>query len=65
MTDVPEHKPFKSSITNKAIYCFPKGTSEADKQHDIAQIEEFIAHVKAKRTKKQHPMEGTDHEPAA
>jgi hypothetical protein len=34
---------------NKAIYCFPPGTSEADKQHDIEQVNLWIEHVKAKK----------------
>lgn len=52
MPKVPDSpKPPKQSET-KAIYCFPPGTSEADKQHDIAEIDKFIEYVKAQRAKK-------------
>lgn len=49
MTKVPDSPKFKPTVQNKTIYCFPKGTSEADKQHDIAQVEAFIASVRAKK----------------
>ena len=53
MTEVPESpKPFISTVKSKTIYCFPPGNSEADKQHDIAQVDKFIEHIKAKRKKK-------------
>ena len=41
--------PQRKLPSRNAIYCFPPGTSEADKQHDIEQIEKFIEHVKAKK----------------
>lgn len=40
---------FRPTTTNKAIYCFPPGTSEADKQHDIEQVNLWIEYIKAKR----------------
>lgn len=46
---VPSIPKFKPSTTNKAFYCFPAGTSEADKQHDIEQVNLFIESIKAKR----------------
>jgi hypothetical protein len=49
MSKVPDSPVFKPTSTNKAIYCFPPGTSEADKQHDIAEVNKFIAHIKSKR----------------
>lgn len=49
MGNVPQLPEFKPISTDKAIYCFPPGTSEADKQHDIEQINKFIEHIKAKR----------------
>lgn len=30
----------------KAFYCFTPGTSEADKQNDIAEVEKFVEHIK-------------------
>lgn len=55
MPKVPETPQFKPSSTDKTIYCFPPGTSEADKQHDIEQINKFIEHVRAKRKKSAPP----------
>jgi hypothetical protein len=51
MSKVPEIPQFKPTKTDTAIYCFPPGTSEADKQHDIAEINKFIEYVKAKKKK--------------
>lgn len=45
-------KPFKPTVTDKAIYCFPPGTSEADKQHDIEQINLWIESIKKRKAKK-------------
>jgi hypothetical protein len=51
MTKVPESPKFKPSATDTTIYCFPPGTSEADKQHDIAEVNKFIEHIKSKSRK--------------
>jgi hypothetical protein len=48
----PSPKPFKTSSKTQAIYCFPKGTSGANQQHDIEQINKFIDYVKAKKRAK-------------
>jgi hypothetical protein len=54
MPDVPQFKkPMPLPPENEVIYCFPPGTSEADKQHNIKQIEQFIEHIKATRRKRQ------------
>lgn len=50
---VPEYPQFKPTKTDTTIYCFKPGASEADKQHDITLIDEFIEHIKAKRKGKQ------------
>jgi hypothetical protein len=53
MPDVPQFKkPMSSLPDNRAIYCFRPGASEADKQHDIAEVEKFVEYVKAKRKDK-------------
>lgn len=52
MTKVPEFNLPKPPQRDRTIYCFPPGTSEADKQHDIAAVNEFVEHIKAKRRKK-------------
>lgn len=53
MPKVPKSpKPFKPSVTDKAIYCFPPGTSEADKQHDIRQVNLWIEGIKKRKAKK-------------
>lgn len=36
---------------SRAIYCFPPGTSEADKQDDIEQVNLWIESIKARRKK--------------
>jgi hypothetical protein len=51
MSKVPEVPQFKPTKTDTTIYCFPPGTSEADKQHDIAEVNKFIEHIKAKKRK--------------
>lgn len=51
MPKVPVIKPFEPSSPNKAIYCFPPGTSKADKQHDIAEVNKFIEHIRSKSKK--------------
>lgn len=55
MTKVPETPKFEPTTKDKAIHCFPPGTSEAEKQHDIAGIEKFVEYVKSKRKKKYEP----------
>ena len=52
MSTVPESPKFKPTETNTTIYCFKPGASEADKQHDIEQVNKFIDHIKAKRKAK-------------
>lgn len=52
MTKVPDSPQLKPTKTDTAIYCFPLGTSDADKQHDIDQVNKFVEHIKAKRKSK-------------
>jgi hypothetical protein len=50
MPKVPEY-PKPKLYPSKVIYCFKPGASEAGKAHDIAEVEKFIAHIKAKKAK--------------
>jgi hypothetical protein len=53
MPNVPEY-PKPKPQPSKAIYCFKPGASAADKAHDIAEVEKFIAYIKAKKRGKKN-----------